>query len=175
MAEEEKVEEVEESEGRSGRLMLIFGLVGGLAVGGGGTFYYTTQMAAQDGEAVEEVVEEEEAEPEPEEVIDVRYLYIERLPAGITDQRGNVIGYVFLTFSLETRDPDEQSYVSERLPVIMDAFNKDISEYGITRADKPGAIDYDGVTSRLKDVANTLLGREMIYGVYITNALRAPG
>jgi len=163
-----------EKEGRGGRLMLIFCLLGALAVGGGGTFYYTTQMAPQNGEAL---AVEEETEPEPgsEETLDSRYLKIERLPAAITDARGSVVGYVFLDFNLETRNTDEQPFVSERLPVLVNAFNKEISTNGITDPNKPGAIDYGGSTARLKDVANTILGKEMIYGVFITKSLRTPG
>ena len=54
------------------------------------------------------------------------------------------------------------------------AFGEDNLKYGITVPNMLGPINYEGASERLKGIANKLLGKEMIYRVFITKALGAP-
>ncbi len=166
-------------EGRSGRMKLIVGLSIGLVVGGGGVYGGLIFMGGDDGAAPEPVVEEEVVEEEPAPAVDLVYLVVERMPAPLVNSRGDLIGYVFLDLSLridnEGVTADNQSFASERMPRIQNAFIRAISQNGLTKPGTNGEIDYDRVESYLLDAVNTTLGEGYITNVHITRALRAPG
>ncbi len=178
MADDIEVDvEVDENGSKSGRMMLIIGIVAGLAIGVTGAFFWLSnkdkEAEIEDGveEIVEEVVEEiTEAVPG----IPYVYLYIERMPAALVDERGRTVGYVFLDLTLELQNGDEQSYVSARMPRVNDALLRAISEHGLTRPGTRGQLDYDRVSAYLLEAANAAVNQEYITGVYITRALRAP-
>ena len=175
-----KIERTHKEETSSVRWLMIiifFSLGLGLFLGGG---YYMGQITTQNGElnfipplSVIGAIKKDE-EQKPEEDLDIGYLEINRLPSGIVNQKGNIIGYVFLDLTLETRNLDEQLFISERLHVLKNAFGEDNLKYGITVPNMLGPINYEGASERLKGIANKLLGKEIIYRVFITKALGAP-
>jgi flagellar basal body-associated protein FliL len=163
-------------EGRGSRMKLVVGLVLGLVIGGGGVYGGLVFMGGDDGATPEPVVEEEVVEEvEAAPPVDLVYLAVERMPAPLVNQNGDLLGYVFLDLALEIAPGDNQSYVSERLPRIQDAFIRAISANGLTRPGTNGQIDYDRVIGYLMDTVNNTLGEGYVVSISITRALRAPG
>jgi|GEM_PF-1751322 len=174
MATEDVVLE-EKVEGRSSRLMLVIGILAGLVVGGGGAWFATSQMMANsDDQAAEELVEEEAEEAAAEPTIAVVYLYVDRFQAPLRDERGRTVGYVFMDLALEMTVPEQQSYVSARLPRVQDAFLRAVSQNGLTVPGSNGIIDYDRVTKYLAKAGNDVLGGDYIKQIFIHRTLRAP-
>ena len=160
---------------RSKLKFIILAVVGLLIVAGGA--YFVTGMfgsseddALVDGEAIEDA--SEDIGPIDDE--DLVYLSIDRLPAPLMGANGRVQGYVFLDFSLEMHSGFDQSFVSERMPRVKDAFIRAISANGVGRANAPGVIDFDRVTDYLRDAANEVLGAEVVKRVLIVRDLRTP-
>lgn len=163
--------EAEGGEDKSARMMLIIGILVGLAVGSIGVFLWLNSKSDEPEPEIEEVVEEI---VEEEAAINYIYLYIERMPAALVDENQRTVGYVFLDITLELHNSDEQSYVSSRMPRVKDSLLRAISEHGLTRPGTRGQLDYDRVSEYLLKAANDAIGKEYVMGVYITRALRAP-
>lgn len=155
--------------GGKGKLLVI--AVIAVALVGGGIFAFS-MFSGGEKETSETAGTAEPADSPPQP--DVTYVEIERLPAAVTDSDGRTMGYVFLDISLELQGDEDRSFVSERLPRIQDAILRSISRDGISRPDEPGVIDFEGVSQRFKDAANSTLGREVVQRVLIPRALRSP-
>lgn len=157
--------------GTTGRMMLVVGILAGAIIGGVGAFFY---FQGQDSEeAIEETTVEEQVEEVEEEVV-YSYLYVERMPASLVDENGRTVGYVFLDFTFELLNSEDQSYVSARMPRVKDAMLRAISRNGLTRPGSRGELDYDRVSKYLAEAANEAVNGDYIQGIYITRALRAP-
>lgn len=175
MSEENEDTKATEASGTS-TLMLALILIGGILIGAGGYFAFTLVTAQNADEVVEE--EAEAAQEEAPEVIetpkeDLSYIEIKRLPAAILDKEGIVTGYVFLDLKLEVLTQNEPEYVQVRLPRIQAAMLKDIATHGVTLADKPGVIDYDGLNKRFTKVGNEAIGGDRIRAVFVFRAIRS--
>lgn len=157
----------------TGRMMLIIGLFAGLAVGGAGAFFWFQSQGDEEADT-QETVEEELVEEEKEPDVLYSYLYVERMPAALVDENGRTVGYVFLDFTFELLNSEDQSYVSGRMPRVKDAMLRAISKHGLTRPGSRGELDYDRVSAFLLEAVNTSLDTDKVKGVYITRALRAP-
>ena len=144
---------------KSGRTKLIIGLALGAILGGTGAFFGVQQMntAPRGDVAVEEVVEED-----PEDDIEYQVLRIRRLPAALTNDKGEAIGYYFLDIVLSMVTLEDHSFVASRLPFVQEAINKDIAYHGISRKDHPGTIDYDNLPERLRKAVNKMFGKERV-------------
>ena len=164
---------LEKEEGGNSVLLLVLILIGGILIGAGGYFGFTLFMGNTTDEAVEEQVEEvQEEEPAPVQE-DFSYIDIKRMPAAILDKDGNVTGYVFLDLKLEVPTDSDPAFVQLRLPRIQAAMLKDIAAHGVTMADKPGVIDYDGLNVRFVKVANEAIGGDRIRSVFVFRAIRS--
>ncbi len=150
-----------------GKLLLIIGLVGGLAIGGG-TAFFLASMGGDDETAMEE--QEETEAVEAEENIELFYVDINRLPAPVLDEDGKVLGYMFLDLSLETDGGENQKFIYDRLPRLQDAFLREISKTRISKPGQPGVVDYDRLRSRFLTMANKTLGRNIVRSVLIRGA-----
>lgn len=175
MSEEIEDKKTDEASGTSA-IMLALILIGGIVIGAGGYFAFTLLTAQNTDEDVEqqaEVIEEEtpEATETPKE--DLSYIEIKRLPAAILDKDGTVTGYVFLDLKIEVLTDNEPEYVQVRLPRIQAAMLKDIATHGVTLADKPGVIDYDGLNERFTKVGNEAIGGDRIRAVFVFRAIRS--
>ncbi len=171
MADDEKtVEGEEEDEGKgSSKKLLIFGLIGGLAIGGGATFGVLAFLGGGDGAVEEEPVVEEE--PLPEMVSE--YVKINRIPAALSGPSGRQLGYVFFDLSLEVKNAEDRDWVLVRVPVLRDAFLRTISRNGVAYANRPTDVDYETLKARLKQAANAALERDIITAVLVINSVQA--
>lgn len=172
MADEKKSEEDDKdgAAGQGSKKLLIFGLIGGLIVGGAATFAITTMFFSNPGAVVEEVEPEPEVEPPPE--ITAIYIQVGRLPASLLDGRGRLLGYMFLDLSLELANTGDRDWLLSRMPLVRDAFIRSISADGIMQPGSLTQLDHDGLPKRLRDAANKALKRDIITGILVTNALR---
>lgn len=165
--------EIPEPPAKSSRMMLIVGVLIGLAVGVVGAFLMLKDSGDETNEAQEAVVEEQ-TEEKAAPAVNYVYLYIERMPAALMDDRGRTVGYVFLDLTLELLNGADQSFVSARMPRVKDALLRSISENGLSRPGTNGQLDFDRVSQYLLESANKAVEGNLITGVYITKALRAP-
>lgn len=168
MANDATTAEDEGKEKGSGKKLLIFGLIGGLVVGGGVTFGVLTFLGGDDGAVEEEPVVEEEPLPE----IVSEYVKINRMPAALNGPSGRQLGYVFFDLSLEVESAADRDWVSARIPILRDAFLRTISRNGVAFPDRPTEVDYETLTARLQRAANVALEREIITGVLIINSVQ---
>lgn len=164
---------IEEEEGqeppkKGGKMLLIVGLVVGLALGGGGAFFFLG--SADDGAQAEVAAEPEPVEEEPEP--DLAYVEINRMPATLLGQDGELLGYVFFDLAIEVEGEENQSFVSARVPHLREAFLREFAAAPITRADRPGAIDYDGVKHRLMAQARHVITGDRIRDIRVVQTVR---
>lgn len=170
MADEDKSGDGEEviEEGKGSKKLLIFGLIGGLIVGGGATFGVITVFFSHDGE----VVEEPEPEPEPLPEITAIYIEINRMPASLLDAKGKLLGYLFIDLTLELENTEDRDWVLSRMPLVRDSFFRSISANGVMKPGSLTELDHAGFPKRLRAAANKALKRDVITNILVTNALR---
>lgn len=154
-----------EKKGPGGRKLLIVGLVAGLVLGGGGTGAYFL-FTGKDDAAATPVVEEQPKPPEK-----TTFIKLDHLSAPLVSE-GRVLGYVLLDLSLEIKGSEDELRVAQRLPALRAAFLKEVTANPIGREDQPMVIDYDGLTDRLRDLANRELGKDAIVRVLVTQNTR---
>jgi hypothetical protein len=155
---------------KGARTKLILGLVLGAIVGGTAAFFGAMEMS-KTGE--EEPVVEEVVEEEPESLVEYQVLRIRRLPAALTNNKGQAIGYYFLDIVLSMTTLKDHSFVAARLPFVQEAINKDIATYGISKKGMPGTIDYDNLPERLRKAINKIFGKERVK--FVTLEKVSPG
>ena len=174
--EKNEAEETEEPKKKGfGLLVLIIGIVGGLAIGGGAVYFLTRgggEEAATNADA--SAAEEEAAAAEEEPAADLLIVSARRVAVPMIDGDLNVVGYMWVDLAFETDGPENQSYVSARLPALRDAFLRDLHSRRTTRIDRPGALDFDLVHERLEAATKATLGEGRVLAVRIVNAQRVP-
>ncbi len=158
----------EETAGKGGsKKLLIIGLVAGLLFGGGVAAAYFLFLAPKP-EAVPVAEETPKEDPKLSSGIFVK---LERLsaPLVVNDQ---VSGYVLLDLSLELVEAGDEAMVTQRLPILKDAFLREVTRAPIGKTDQPMVIDYENLVERLKTVANQELKRAVIDRVLISQTTR---
>ena len=173
MASEETEQTDEQSEdqpsGKGGKLLLIVGLVLGIALGGG---VAAVLLPSGGDEPAEETAETEpEAEAETAEPAEVLTVAVTRLPVPLADAQGEVLGYMFVDLSLEVDGMDSQSYVAARVPRLRDAYLRRLSGQQLTLADRPGALDYDRLNLLLMDVTGSVVGADRVTQIFVTQVV----
>lgn len=168
MSEDESEADGQEAPSKGGKILLIVGLAAGLALGGGGAFFFLG--SAEDGAQAEAAPEPEPAEEEPEP--DLAYVQIDRMPATLLGKDGELLGYVFFDLAIEVEGEEDQSFVSSRLPHLREAFLREFAAAPITRPDRPGAIDYDGVKARLMAQARHVVAGDRIRDIRVVQTVR---
>ena len=172
MAEDEKTdaEETEEPKRKGfGLLVLVIGIVGGLAIGGGAVYFLTRGGGEEAATGAEPSAANEE-----EPAADLLIVSARRVAVPMIDGDLNVVGYMWVDLAFETDGPQNQSYVSARLPALRDAFLRDLHSRRTTRSDRPGALDFDLVHERLEAATRATLGEDRVLAVRIVNAQRVP-
>jgi len=171
MAEEPmETDEVEEKK-RGAGLAVIGGILAGLLVGGVAVFFAFRNDAPQ--EPAEEAATAEQAEP-GEPAVDLLLVRRRRLAVPLIDADGDSKGYMWVDLTFEVDGPENQSYVSARLPRLVDAYLRDLHSRQTTRSDRPGAMDFDLLRERLRTLTDTTLGKDRVLEIRITNAMRVP-
>lgn len=154
------------SENKSGgrsKLALILGLTAGLLVGGGGVGGYFVFFVPESAETP--------AEAEQPAARKTTFIRIDRLSAPLSND-GRVVAYALLDLSLEVRSNGDDLLIAQRMPALRDAFLREVTENTVSRAGQPLVIDYDAVTTRLRDVANRELRKEVVLRVLVTQTTR---
>ena len=164
--------EQEERSGKGMMLIMVLGIVGGILLGGAVVYFLTGGF----GEKEEPVAGEPAPEAKPEEKqIDLLTVPVRRFAVPLINDKGRVLGYMWVDFVFEVNGPQNQSYVAARVPEIRDALLRDLNDRQTTRRDRPGALDIDLVARRLDAVSRQIVGNERLLNVRITNVERAPG
>lgn len=174
MASEETEQTEEQSEdqpsGKGGKLLLIVGLVLGIALGGG-VAAVLLPSGGDEEPAEETAAAEPEAEAEPAVPAEVLTVAVTRLPVPLADAQGEVLGYMFVDLSLEVDGMDSQSYVAARVPRLRDAYLRRLSGQQLTLADRPGALDYDRLNLLLMDVTGSVVGADRVTQIFVTQVV----
>lgn len=174
MASEETEQTEEQSEdqpsGKGGKLLLIVGLVLGIALGGG-VAAVLLPSGGDEEPAEETAAAEPEAEAETAVPAEVLTVAVTRLPVPLADAQGEVLGYMFVDLSLEVDGMDSQSYVAARVPRLRDAYLRRLSGQQLTLADRPGALDYDRLNLLLMDVTGSVVGADRVTQIFVTQVV----
>lgn len=178
MAEDktEKENEPPASKGK-GPLLLILGVVGGLAVGGGAVYFL--MPGAQDLPATE--TETATGEPAVAEhaapvapAVDLLLVQERRFAVPLINGEHKTLGYMWVDLAFEVDGPTRQSALATRMPELRDAFLRDLHARRTTREDRPGALDFDLLLERLGAATERVVGAEGYLAIRITNAQRMP-
>ena len=156
-----------EPQGGSGKILLVLGLLGGLAVGGGLGYYYSKSTAEDHGTPKEEV----KAEPKGP-LIDIDF---ERIAVPIYAKTGNsqrFLGNYFIDIAVQVRGEKNQIAIKRAETQLQHAFVSAISRTDLMREDSPLELDVDKVGSVLQGKANEVLGGNIVEAVLVKNAMR---
>lgn len=170
----EKVKPVEAAPPAKGskktKLLIVAGLVGGLALGGGGAaafFILGPKAGSPKAEPVAKSAVDEEGKPIGPAIA---YVTLKGLSAPMISQ-GRILAYVLLDLSLEVAGADE-ARVTEQLPALQAAFLIEVTQRPVGKPDQPLMIDYEDVTKRLTAVANRELKGPVVKQVLVTQSIR---
>ncbi|MDG1707635.1 MAG: hypothetical protein P8H03_02680 [Emcibacteraceae bacterium] len=163
MAEEDENDDtVEEKSSGGGKKFLIVGLLGGLLLGGGAAAgYFITQADNKEAEETEVV------EVKAPELPDFQYARMDKLNLPLF-YKGRILNYSVMNVSMETLGNDDKLLVVRNVIIIRDALLRYYSVNSIGREDNPRIVDFDRLSTKIKDVANAEIGREIITRVVIS-------
>lgn len=165
MAEEEKDTNEDGAKPSGGsKKLLVIGLIAGLLVGGGGAAGYFIMQPSND--ANHEAAAEEVVEKAPE-LPDFQYARIDKLNLPLF-YKGRVLNYAVTSVSLETIGNDDKLIVVKNIIIIKDALLRYFSINAVGREDNPRIVDFDKLASKIKEVANQEIGREIVTRVVIS-------
>ncbi|TNE60649.1 MAG: hypothetical protein EP335_18620 [Alphaproteobacteria bacterium] len=156
--------------GGSGKMLLVLGLLGGLALGGGLGYFYSKQSGGDQPTANGEHA----AKPEKPKG-ELMSVVFERLAVPIYSHRNDssrFVGNYFVDITVETRGNDNQITVKKAEPRLQHAFLSAISKNDLMREDAPLELDVDKAGTVLKDKADEVLGAGIVERVLVTNAMR---
>ncbi len=162
-------ENIDSGSGGSGKMLLVLGLLGGIAIGGGLGYYYSKQNAEHGGG---NEVKKEVAKPKGK----LLTIDFERLVVPIYQKResgpSRFIGNYFVDFSVEVRGEDKQIAVKRSEPQLRHAFLSTISKTDLMREDDPFQLDPEKAGEALKATADKVMGSGVVQRVTISNAMR---
>jgi len=150
----------------SGKLFLLLGLLGGIAIGGGLGFYYFKTMAPE-GEAQ---VEEKKKPKGPMQTIG-----FERIAVPIYLKSQNTtrfVGNYFVDLAVQVYGNENQILVKRSQPQLQHAFISAISQSDLMREDSPLQLDHDKVAAVLKKKAAEIVGPGVVENISILNTMR---
>ena len=131
-----------------------------IAGGGGGTYFFLGRS-----EPVEEPVAEEPAIPvEPKPIL----VPMKTVVAPLTEN-DSVTGYVYFDLNIEVADAETESTVKDKLPVLRDAFARDLYSVSIADPKMPGRADVPAIQARLLEDARKVFGADAIKQIYVSH------
>lgn len=157
---------------KSGKMLPLLFLAGGLVLGIGVTFGVVTLLGDDEGgdeaeEASEVEVVEEETLPE----FAAEFLEFKRVPVAMIRPDGRLLGYILLDLKLQVEDSASKDWVEARRPIVRDAMLRFIAREKLADPENPMELDLDALPARLKRVVNTALEREIVNEVLVSNAV----
>jgi len=143
--------------------ILILGTVG-LALLGGGGAYYMFGMTKEPEHKVEPVL------------VKAPPLFVPMEQMGVPVLQGDrVNAYYFVAVSLQVPDEAKRTVVNDRLPLLKDAFLRDVYVHSAMRSDVPDSLDFDALKQRFMNLSQRILGPGVVEDVLITRAIKALG
>ncbi|WP_286828536.1 MULTISPECIES: hypothetical protein [Kordiimonas] len=150
----------------SGKLLLILGLLGGIAIGGGLGFYYFKNMApATEGQ-------EQERKKPSGPLLTVGF---ERIAVPIylrNENSSRFVGNYFVDLAVQVYGNDNQILVKRSQPQLQHAFIAAISQNDLMQEDSPLQLDHDKVAAVLKKKAAEVVGPNVVENISILNTMR---
>ncbi|WP_417461792.1 hypothetical protein [Kordiimonas sp.] len=153
--------------GGSGKVLLILGLLGGLALGGGLGYYYSKNTAGNTDTQKEEV---KKAPKGP--VLSVDFERVAVPLYSKSDSGARFLGNYFIDLVVQVRGEDRQIAVRRAETQLQHAFVSAISRADLMREDSPLELDVDKVGKVLQAKANEVLGPGVVEAVLVKNAMR---
>ncbi|HYM30203.1 MAG TPA: flagellar basal body-associated FliL family protein [Candidatus Cybelea sp.] len=145
------------------KILIVAGAAVVLLGGGAGAYFYFGQ----------EKHAEAKAEPAPQAPAPV-FIALDQISVPVL-QDDRVTAYYFVAVSLQVADEAKRAKVMERLPLIRDAFLRDVYMRSAMRKDAPDGLDFDGLKSRFLNLTQRVLGPGIVDDVLVTRAIRAVG
>lgn len=161
-----------EEGGGSGKMLLVLGLLGGLAIGGGVTFYLFKDGAGAESSAAGV----EEKEPEKPQ-IPLQSIRFDRLTVPISTEvggRSRFIGNFFINIDVLVEGDENVIAVKRSEPQLKHAFIAAISRNNLMQEDAPQKLDMEKTSKVLKNKANSTLGNPIVVDVHVVEAMRLP-
>lgn len=160
------------TEGSSAKVLLVLGLLGGLAIGGGVSYFLF-----QDGSSNNTETEQSSSERKNEPKVPLQSVRFDRLTVPITSDvggRSRFIGNFFINIDVRVRGNDNLIAVRRSEPQLKHAFISAISKNSLMREDAPQQLDMEKTAMVLKDKANSVLGDDVVADVNVIEAMRIP-
>lgn len=160
-----------ESEGGSGKVFLILGLLVGVAVGGGGGYFMSGDDEA---EATGNSKTEKKVAKPRDPLISVPF---ERISIPIYAERGNsrrFIGNYFVDVDVQVSGETNQIAVKRSISQLTHGFISAISKANLMSENNPTELDLDKAAKVLKKRADSIMGKGIVSNVVITEAVRMP-
>jgi flagellar protein FliL len=154
-------EESAPSGGKKKLIIIIAAAALVLIVGGGGGAYFFLGRS----EPVEEPVVEEPALPVEAKPI----LVLVRKVVAPVAENGSVTGYVYLDLNVEVADEETAQKLKDEMPVLRDAFARDLYSNSIADPNAPGRADVSAIQARLLEAARKVFGADAIRQMYVSN------
>ncbi len=148
------------------KLLLIFGLLVMLCGGTVSSLKYLKLGPFQGDEVVEE---------KPEEQVDDTTLFVDMEPLAIPIFQGNrVAATVQIQVKLETNGKDNVKKIKRIMPVITDAFVRDLHSFMPRLLKAEERIDVLIIKQRLQLIGNKVAGKGLIKNVLVQSAIDQP-
>ncbi|HUN52262.1 MAG TPA: hypothetical protein VMU42_14150 [Candidatus Sulfotelmatobacter sp.] len=145
--------------------ILILGTLGLALLGGGGGAYYMFGMKKAP-----------EQKAEPAAAVKPPPVFVQMDQMSIPILRGDrVNAYYFVAVSLQVADETKRTIVNDRMPLIKDAFLREVYMHSAMRPDAPDSLDFDALKQRFMSLARQILGPGVVDDVLITRAIKAVG
>ena len=162
-------EEADDSDGGSGKVFLVLGLLIGAGLGAGGGFYLFGGGSSDTGGDTAQQVEQ--AQPKG----DLIAIPFDRMPVPIYAERNGqrrYLGNFFIDLQVNVRGEDNQIAVKRSQTQLQHAFLSAISKANVMRADSPTELDIDKAAGILKTKAGEVIGSGIVESVTITKSMR---
>ena len=138
-----------------------------LLAGGGGAFYYFSDDLGLFGSGTEKVDETASEESSGAEPI---FLAFETLAIPVI-RNNRVQKHLQLRITLEMASTSARSDVEERVPVVRDAFIRDLADYYAFQTTDEPTVNIEAIKKRLKRAADRAVGTGKVRNVLIQAAL----
>ena len=157
-----------EPEGGSGKVFLVLGLLGGLALGGGFGYYFFKNAAPMDEAATQHAKERKKKEP----LQSVAFDHVAVPIYARSNNNARFLGNYFVDLVVQVRGDDNLITVRRSEIQLQHSFISAISRNDLMREDSPLELDVDKVGALLTTKANEVLGPGIVEQVLVKSSMR---
>lgn len=150
---------------KGSKKLLIIGLLSGLLLGGGGAAgFFIMQSGKEEVVSVEEVAVEKEPE-----LPDYQYARMDRLQLPVF-YKGRILNYAVMDVSMEVIGNNDKLLAVKNVLIVRDALLRHYSVNSVGREDNPRIVDFDKLSKKITEFANTEAHKEIVKRVVISES-----